>query len=522
MKSKLSLSSLLISSITLCSSGITSAVDNPPNIIFIYADDLGYGDVGCYGATKVKTPHIDQLAADGRKFTDAHSPSAVCTPSRYGLITGEYPMRAFNGKGSWGPLPASSNLIISKTTPTIAKVLKNKGYSTAAVGKWHLGFGDGKKNNWKMPLTSGPNDVGFDYYWGVPLVNSGSPYVYVENDTIVGYDPADPLLPGKKPFSPTPTFPPEASKKSANKFGGALKAHKLYDDEKTGEFMVEKSLAWLEANKQNPFFLYLATTHIHHPFTPAPRFKGTSEIGLYGDYIHELDWIVGQLTQFLEKNNLTENTLIIFTSDNGGMLNYGGRIAAQKGHKLNGDLLGFKFGSWEGGHRVPFIAKWPAKIKAGTESKQLISMVDMLATFAAITDQTDISMKGKDSVNVLEALTGEPEKPVRDELLISSKGKKHIAFRKGKWLYIGAKGSGGFTGSKEKDHAWGGPPGVALVGGKNSDIKNGKIIKNAPSSQLYNLEEDVNQTKNVVIQFPEIAAQMKAELAKKLKVIRNK
>jgi len=503
---------ILFSAILLL--GFATSEEKPPNVILIFADDLGYGDVGCYGATKVKTPNIDKLAEGGRRFTDAHSASAVCTPSRYGLLTGEYPMRAFGGKGSWGPLPASSPLIISKETPTIGKVFQQAGYATSCFGKWHLGFGN-KKNDWSMPLKSGPNDVGFDHYWGLPLVNSGSPYVLVENNMIVGYEADDPLVAGKKPISPTPTFPKEASKKSANRFGGALKAHSLYDDEKMGDMMVEQSIEWLDKNKEKPFFMYFATTHIHHPFTPAPRFKGTSEIGLYGDYIHELDWMVGELTGYLEKNGLTENTLVIFTSDNGGMMNLGGRIAVEAGHKLNGDLLGFKFGSWEGGHRVPFIAKWPEKIEAGTVSNQLISSVDMLATFAELTNQ-EVSMKGKDSHNVLSALTETPSDPVRPELLTPGKSKKHVAFRKGKWLYISAKGAGGFTGSKPDDHAWGGPPAVEMVGGVNSDIENGKLKKDAPNSQLYDMETDFNQTKNVVKDFPEVAAEMKKELAAKL------
>jgi len=510
---------LLITTSVLVTGLISHALaeEKPPNVIFIFADDLGYGDVGCYGATKVKTPNIDKLAVEGRRFTDAHSASAVCTPSRYGLLTGEYPMRALNGKGSWGPLNTLSKLIIDKETPTIGKVFQQAGYTTSCFGKWHLGFGDQAKNDWKMPLKSGPNDVGFDYYWGLPLVNSGSPYVLVENNMIIGYEESDPLVYGKKPSSPTDTFPEEASTKSPNKYGGALKAHALYKDESMGEMMVEKSTNWITENKDQPFFMYFATTHIHHPFTPAERFKGTSEIGLYGDYIHELDWMVGELSAKLEEHGLADNTLIIFTSDNGGMMNLGGRIAARAGHKLNGDLLGFKFGSWEGGHRVPFIAKWPGKIEAGSESNQLISMVDMLATFADLTGQ-EISMEGKDSINVLPALTENPTEPLRKELL--TPGRKHVAYRKGKWLYLPGQGSGGFNGSKEPQHAWGGPAAVKLVNGVNSDIVDGKFIEGAPKHQLYDMEADHNQTKNIVNDHPEIADEMKAELKGKMKALK--
>ncbi len=492
------------------SSEAGSNSSTPPNVVFIFADDLGYGDLGCYGATKVQTPNIDRLAKEGRKFSDAHTASAVCTPSRYALLTGEYPIRALGGEGAWGPLSPFSGLIIDTNTPTIGKVFQNKGYATACLGKWHLGFGE-NQNDWSVPLRPGPNDVGFDYYFGVPLVNSGSPYVYVENDTIVGYDPADPLKQGSPP-SPTPQFPAEASVKSPNKFTGALAAHQIYDDEKTGTLLTEKAVSWISDNKNNPFFLYFATTNIHHPFTPAPRFKGTSQCGLYGDYIHELDWMVGELMKTLEENGLSDNTLVIFTSDNGGMLNYGGRIAMKAGHRINGDLLGFKFGVWEGGHRVPFIAKWPGTIEAGSESDQLICNVDMLATFMALTDQDPGTLENKDSQNVLPALIDNPTAPIRSELLLAPRKDANLSIRKGKWMYIGGKGSGGFTGSKPNHHAWGGPPAAAFAGNVNSDIKNGKIKPGSPPAQLYDLENDLLQTENVYRQHPEVVEEMDALL----------
>ncbi|GAA5507500.1 arylsulfatase [Novipirellula caenicola] len=490
-----------------------AAAETPPNVVFIFADDLGYGDLSCYGATKVQTPNIDQLANEGRRFSDAHSASAVCTPSRYALLTGEYPLRANGGKGVWGPLPASSGLIIDTETLTIGKVFKNKGYATAALGKWHLGFGKGQ-NDWTVPLRPGPQDLGFDYYWGVPLVNSGSPFVYVENDTIVGYDPSDPLIPGGKPPTPTPTFPKEASVKQPNKFGGAKKAHAIYDDEKTGTLLTEKAVNWISENKDNPFFLYFSTTNIHHPFTPAPRFKGTSQAGLYGDYIHELDWMVGEIMRSLEENGLSENTLVIFTSDNGGMLNFGGRIAMEAGHKINGELLGFKFGVWEGGHRVPFIARWPGKIAANSESDQLICNVDMFATFVSLTGQDPNLLLDKDSVNVLPALLESPAESLRSDLVLAPRNEKLLSLRQGKWMYIPGKGSGGFSGSKPNQHAWGGPPAAAFAGSENSDIVNGKIKKNAPAAQLYDLEADVRQTKNLYREYPEVVSEMEARLSR--------
>ncbi len=496
----------------LLACSFASAAEQPPNVVLIFVDDLGYGDLSCYGATKVQTPNIDGLAREGRRFTDAHSASAVCTPSRYALLTGEYPVRANNGKGTWGPLSTTTGLIIDTETLTIGKVFKNKGYQTACLGKWHLGFKQ-SDNDWQVPLRPGPQDVGFDYYFGVPLVNSGSPYVYVEDDTIVGYDPADPLVYGGEPVSPTPMFPEEASKKSPNKFGGALKAHEIYDDEKTGSLLTEKAVKWIGENKSKPFFLYFATPNIHHPITPAPRFQGTSQCGLYGDFIHELDWMVGEILGCLDDNGLSDNTLVIFTSDNGGMLNRAGRDAMQAGHKINGDLLGFKFGVWEGGHRVPLIARWPGKIKAAAQSKQLICQVDLLATFMALTGQDVATLVGKDSINMLPALLDDPDQPLRTELLLAPHKPQNLAIRKGKWMYIGAQGSGGFTGSKPTDHAWGGPPAAAFAGSVNSDIEGGKIKSDAPPAQLYDLEADVNQTRNLYNDYPNVVKEMSELLA---------
>ena len=368
-----------------------------------------------------------------------------------------------------------------------------------------------------MPLSPGPLDLGFDYYFGLPIVNSCPPYVYVENDQIVGGDPADPLVyvgRGKKPADTTPLtpIPPEASQRTANMFTGATAAHKEYNDYTVGEVLAGKAVDWIEDNKEKPFFMYLATTHIHHPFTPGKNFQGSSDAELYGDFIQELDWMVGQVTECLEKNGLSDNTLVIFTSDNGAMMNLGGRNAVKAGHKINGDLLGFKFGVWEGGHRIPFIAKWPGKIAADSQSDQLICNVDMLATFMALTDQSTENLQDKDSVNVLPALIGAPEAPIRDELVLAAHSQNHLSLRQGKWMYIPARGSGGFRGSKPHQHGWGGPAAVELVGGKNSDFENGKYKKDAPKAQLYDLQADVNQTQNVILENTQLAEEMRATL----------
>ena len=485
-----------------------------PNIVLIFVDDLGYGDVGCYGATKVKTPNIDKLAADGKRFTDAHSASAVCTPSRYGLLTGEYPMR---GK-IWGPCPPLSKLLIDTEKLTLADVLKNAGYETSCFGKWHLGFGDGK-NLYTKPLRPGPQDLGFDYYFGVPVVNSAPPYVYVENDKIVGATPDDPIkFEGKKAENVTPLTPlnEEHGNRVSNWFSGAAEAHKLYNDFDLGTQLTERATKWISERDENPFFVYLSTTNIHHPFTPAEQFQGTSAAGWYGDFIHELDWMVGEVVKTLEEKGIADNTLVIFTSDNGGMINHGGQAASKLGHKLNGDLLGFKFGVWEGGHRVPFIAKWPAKIKSGTTSDQLISGIDLLATFTAITGQDVEALPKIDSINALPALVEESAEPVRKELVLHAKSKSHLSLRKDNWVYIPKQGSGGFNGGPGT-HAAGGPAMVTFVGGKNSDIENGKIKKKSPPAQLYDLAADPSQTKNLYKEHPEVVEEMKKTLNQYLK-----
>ena len=488
-----------------------------PNVILVFADDLGYGDIGCYGATKVQTPHIDRLAAEGRRFTDAHSVSAVCTPSRYALLTGEYPVRANRGQGVWGPAPVTSPLLVDTDKVTIADLFKSSGYDTAALGKWHLGFKAGS-NDWQEPLRPGPQDLGFDDYFGVPVVNSAPPYVYVENDHIVGSDPADPLVHlgrnAKAVATPITPIPPEAAQRSPNRFGGALQAHQEYNNYEVGTNLANRSVAWITERTNKPFFLYLATTNIHHPFTPAERFRGTSQCGLYGDYIHELDWIVGEILSRLERNELSDNTLVIFTSDNGGMFNRGGQDAFQAGHRQNGDLLGFKFGVWEGGHRVPFIVRWPGQVPAGTTSNQLLGNVDMLATFAAVTGQKLDEAQQGDSVNMLPAMLGEPESPLRDHLVLAPHKGTHLSIRQGRWMFIPRQGSGGFTGRKPGDHTFAGPPAVSFVGSENSDIEDGLIRKDAPPAQLYDLEADVTQTQNLHDEHPEVVQQLRSLLAR--------
>lgn len=476
-------------------------MNNKPNIILINADDLGYGDLSCYGATKVQTPNIDRLAKEGRSFTDAHAASAVCSPSRYGMLTGRYPVR----RNFWGPTGMDQPLSIDTENLTLASLLKESGYSSAVIGKWHLGLGD-TKPDWNGELKPGPLEIGFDYFFGVPVVNCIPPYVYVENHRVLGWDPKDPFVYGEE--SVTEKWP---AKGGYNNIGGAEKAHLLYRDEMVGTTLKEKSNEWIRkhAKSGNPFFLYLAPLHIHHPFTPAPQFKGTSQCGLYGDFIHELDWMVGEVVKAVEETGQTDNTLIIFTSDNGGMLNAGGQAAWKAGHRLNGDLLGFKFGAWEGGHRIPFIAKWPGHIPEDSVSDKLFSQIDLIATFANITDRPLQEGEGIDSIDQLETLTGNPEKPVRDQLVITPNSPEHLLVRKGKWVYIPAQDEGGFQQKNIGDHGFGGAAAFKLTKQKNSDFTEyGEIKPDAPPAQIYDLAKDPYQSTNVYKENPELVKEL--------------
>ncbi len=483
-------------------------IQTKPNVIIINTDDLGFGDLGCYGATKVHTPNIDKLAQEGMRFTDAHSASAVCTPSRYALITGEYPFRK---DGLSSPVFLKSPLIIDTTNVTIADVMKKAGYSTACIGKWHLGFGKTKPTNWNKKLSPGPLELGFDYYFGVPVVNSHPPFVYVENHQVVGLSSDDPFVYGKT--ASTKIYP---EKFDLNQIGGAEAAHVLYQDEEVGTTLKNKAVQWIREQKGKPFMLYFATTNIHHPFTPAPQFNGTSEAGIYGDFIHELDWIVGEVLEVLKEQGIEDNTIVVFTSDNGGMLNQGGQQAWELGHYMNRDLLGFKFDAWEGGHRVPFIVKWPGTIKKASTSNALISNVDIFSTLSTIVGLPEMKKEAKDSYDILPLLKGETEKQVREDLIISPVKQSHIAIRKGKWMYIGAKGGGGFTNPNIGNHALGGPGAFKFTNQVNSDIVDGKIKPNAPKGQLYNLEKDPFQSNNVYDDFPDIVEQMDNRIAELL------
>jgi arylsulfatase A-like enzyme len=431
-----------------------SAADSarPPNVILIVADDVGYGDLGCYGATKVKTPNLDRLAKEGMRFTDAHSPAAVCTPTRYSIMTGQYAWRHAPGSRI---LSGVAPLSIRPGAVTLASLLKENGYATAAVGKWHLGLGE-KETDYNGEIKPGAREVGFDYSFLIPATGDRTPCVYVENGKVVGYDPKDPIkvsYTAKVGDEPTGKDNPDlltVMKPSRGHdmtiVGGISRIGWMtggkaarWKDEDMADDITRRAVKFIADSKAKPFFLYFATHDAHVPRVTHPRFKGKSGHGLRGDCIQQLDWCVGELLAELDRHKLTDNTLVIFTSDNGGVMDDGyidGTADDKSGHKCNGSLRGFKGGLYEGGHRVPFLARWPGKVPAGKVSNELVCHVDLLATAAAIVGKPLPKDAGPDSFDILPALTAEmPAKPCRESLVHQSGGVV-LAIRKGNWKFI--------------------------------------------------------------------------------------
>jgi len=459
-----------------------------PNIVIILADDLGYGDIGCYGATKVGTPYIDRIAEEGVLFTDAHTPSPICTPTRYSLLVGEYYWRIGPTIGrNWN---RRRGLLIEEHRMTVPSLLKSVGYATGCVGKWHLGFGKDKPD-WNGELKPGPLEVGFNYYFGTPNANNEAPFVYVENHRVVGLEATDPI---------------EVDPVYARMKGGKRARRK---NEEIALVQTAKAVSFIERHKAHPFFLYFAPCNVHVPLTPNARFKGTSKCGTYGDFIHELDWSVGEILSTLDRLNLADNTLLIFTSDNGAVHH---RHAFAMGHRANGVLSGQKTDVWEGGHRVPFVVRWPGKVKSGTRSNELICVTDMLATIAALVGEELPREAGPDSFNILPALLDEPgHKPVRESVVMGWPG---WAIREGPWLLIPHQGSGGVT-TDPDNPAGKGWMTFAEIGHKNSDYTNdGKLKADAPPGQLYNLSRDLGETANLYNDYPGIVEHLRGLLEK--------
>ena len=469
-----------------------------PNVVIIYADDLGYGDTSAYGAETIRTPNIDRLANEGLRFTDAHSAAATCTPSRYALLTGEYAFR----KPGTAVLPGDAALIIPPGRATLASVFAKAGYATGAVGKWHLGLGPGGGPDWNKEIVPGPNAIGFTYSFIMPATGDRVPTVYVENGRVAGLDPADPITVSyTAPVGSRPTgkdhpellrmHPSEGHDQTIvngiSRIGymsGGEAA--LWKDEEMATVFTKKAVAFIESHRSAPFFLYFATHEPHVPRVPHPRFVGKTRLGPRGDAIVEADWSVGQILDTLERLKLTSNTIVIFTSDNGPVVDDGYKDDAREkldGHKPAGRYRGGKYSTFEGGTRVPFIVRWPGRVKRGV-SDALVSQVDFLASFAALTKQPLDAEAGPDSLDTLAAFLGTSTQG-RESVIEQAGG---IALRRGPWKYIEPNKRQPFN------------------------AKTNTELGNSPEPQLYDLSKDPGETKNLAAAMSDKARELASEL----------
>jgi arylsulfatase A len=400
-----------------------------PNIVIILSDDLGYGSVNCYGADKslIRTPHIDRLAEQGARFVNAHTPSSVCTPTRYGLLTGRYPWRT---RLKAGVVNANDPLLIDTEQVTLADWLKERAYNTSAIGKWHLGYGIGEtaKRTDFLNWSPGPLDLGFDYHFGIPNNHGDLFNVYIENNQIFGLR-SDKIQPYSRGFY------------GGNQYRGFDAPQRV--DVDVMDVLTGKAVEWIrKQSADKPFFLYFAAVAVHHPITPSEYMRGLSGCGPYGDFIQDMDRSVGQILDALEYNGLTENTIIVFTSDNGGDIPFDRPMSPEMqalnyGLKINGDLAGDKHTIYEGGTRVPFIVAWPDKIQNNTTSDDMISMLDVFATICEITDgrMPDSKEIAPDSFSFLPSLLGEQNLNGRTSMVTADANGMH-AVRVDNWKYI--------------------------------------------------------------------------------------
>ena len=457
-----------------------------PNIVIIYLDDLGYGDVSAYGATEIKTPNIDRLASEGVMFTDGHASSATCTPSRYALLTGVYPWRNKDAK----VLPGTAPLIIDTAQVTLPKMIKNQGYITAVVGKWHLGLGTGNVD-WNKHVAPGPNELGFDYSYILAATQDRVPTVYLENGFVDGLDPNDPIeISYQKNFEGEPTGKdnPELltmrwehghNNSIVNGIPriGFMKGGKsaLWSDVDMADHFLAKAKDFVRQHKDEPFFLYYALQQPHVPRTPNPRFVGSTDLGPRGDVIVEADWCIGEFVKTLEDEGILENTLIVLSSDNGPVLNdgyYDDAVERNGDHTPAGPLRGGKYSLYEAGTRVPFITYWKGKIEA-QKSDALICQMDLLASLAKLVGTEENST---DSQELLDVLLGKSDEG-REALVLEASTR--TALREGNWLMI--------------------PPydGPAVAPRVNIELGN------SPDFQLYYLSDDIGQQENLAKSHPE-------------------
>jgi len=464
-----------------------------PNIVIIYTDDQGYGDTDVLNpSAKFPTPNIDRLAREGLTFIDGHCADTVCTPSRYGLLTGRYCWRTTRKRGVMG---AEGPGLIAADQMTLASLLRDHGYRTAMVGKWHLGmrFGGVKGHrDWSKPVRDGPIDHGFDYFYGIPASMNYGILTYIENDRVT----TPPRLwttkkPNRIAIDDFRLMPPYRDAPYAMK----LEVAPNFKDEEALGILTRKAVAWIgdaaaDARGGQPFFLYLALTSPHKPVCPAQRFRGRSEAGAYGDFMIETDYRVGEILGALDKHGLARDTLVVFTSDNGPETTYRKRLE-KFGHASAGELRGGKRDIYEGGHRVPFLMRWPAVVAAGRSCREPVSQTDLLATFAAILGVELPANAGEDSYSLLPALRGEDyPRPLRGPLIHHSAA-GYFAIRDGRWKLNLFRGSGGSLTPKFIEPR----PGEAPY-------------------ELYDLRSDIRERRNLYDEHPEIVFRLKQRATK--------
>ncbi len=468
-----------------------------PNVVLIYADDVGFGDIGCYGAAGVRTPNLDKLAKHGLRFTDAHATAATCTPSRYSLLTGEYSFRLAGAK----VLPGDAPLLIDPKRPTLASLFKGAGYRTSVVGKWHLGLGNGKID-WNGEIKPGPLELGFDECFIVPATGDRVPCVYVENHRVAGLDPSDPIqVDYSKPIGNEPTGkanPDRLKMKFSHGHDmtivngvsriGYMTGGKAarWVDEDMADVLTQRAVTFIEKNKAEPFFLYFATHDIHVPRLPHARFDKATNMGPRGNAIAELDWCVGRILETLEKHGLARNTVVMFSSDNGPVIDDGyvdDAVEKLGGHLPAGPYRGGKYSSFEAGTRVPLILRWQGRVKPG-KSNALVSQVDFLKSFAAFLKQDMPKGAGPDSADLHAALLGDSR--VGRGTLVEQAGT--LSLRTGQWKYI--------------------EPGKGQKVNKQTNTELG----NDPLPQLYDLSSDAGEKRNMAQAMPGKLEQMRSTL----------
>ncbi len=471
----------LLLTVTLASR--IEAAGERPNIVVILSDDYGWGSLGCYGGPPdLKTPNLDRLAREGRRFTQAYAPGSVCSPTRYGLMTGRYYWRTSVKDGE--VLPGNAPLHIETDRLTLASLCKSQGYRTAAFGKWHLGLGTpgGRIDDWSGELKPGPLEIGFDYFFGMAANPWGGPHAFIENHGVLGRIPGKPVT-------------VSGGREGATTSG----IEKPFEYDHITESLTDKAVSWLGQKSDKPFFLYFAHTAVHRPVAPNPEFKGKSRYGIYGDFIEELDASVGRVLKALDENGLAKNTLVIFTSDNGGVVVNTAEhaVAMQAGLKINGNLRGGKHDEWEGGFREPFLVRWPDHIPAGTVSDQVIGLTDVLATMASLLNVPLKKGQAEDSFDVLPAFTKqEAGPPVRGPVILQAASSTY-AIREGDWKLV------------ERTAA----PHYEPRNKKKADLEAKRKKSGPQQDELYNLKSDPSEQKDVFAANADRAANMKRRLA---------